>query len=55
MKEKIKTIIKASIETKQKLLANEELVTTIGKVAEVISMAFQHGDRKSTRLNSSHQ
>ena len=39
--EKIKSIINASIETKQKLLANEELVKTISKIADVIVKAFK--------------
>lgn len=43
--EKIKNIIKASIETKQKLLKNEELLKTICSVADVIVKAFKEGKR----------
>ena len=45
MKEKILSIIKASIETKQKLLANEELINTIATIADVIADTFQQGNR----------
>ena len=45
MKEKILSIIKASIETKQKLLANEEMINTIATIADVIADTFQQGNR----------
>jgi len=43
--EKIKNIIKASIETKQKVLMNEELLKIICMVAETIVKAFKDGKR----------
>jgi D-sedoheptulose 7-phosphate isomerase len=43
--EKIKTIIQASIETKQKVLQNEELLGTICEVVNVITAAFKNGNR----------
>jgi|SRR5882724_106475 len=43
--EKTKNIIQASIDTKQKVLENEELITTIEKVADVIVNAFKNGNR----------
>ncbi|MBL7725058.1 MAG: D-sedoheptulose 7-phosphate isomerase [Chitinophagaceae bacterium] len=43
--EKIKSIIEASIETKQQILQNEELIATIGKVVEVVTNAFKKGNR----------
>ena len=43
--EKIKTIIQASIETKQQVLQNEELLKTIGDVVETIVAAFKNGNR----------
>ncbi len=43
--EKIKNIIQASIDTKQKVLENEELITTVGKVVDVIVTAFKNGNR----------
>ena len=45
MKEKIKNIISASINTKQQLLLNESLLKTIEQVVEVISSAFKNGNR----------
>ena len=45
MKEKIKNIISASINTKQQLLLNESLLKTIEQVVEVISSAFKNGHR----------
>ena len=45
MKKKILSIIKASIETKEKLLVNEELINTIAKVADLIAGTFQQGNR----------
>jgi D-sedoheptulose 7-phosphate isomerase len=43
--EKIKNIIQASIDTKQKVLENEELIGTVGKVVDVIVTAFRNGNR----------
>ena len=43
--EKIKNIIQASIDTKQQILQNEELLATIQKVVDVITDAFKHGNR----------
>ena len=43
--EKIKNIIQASIDTKQKVLENEELIATVGKVVDVIVTAFKNGNR----------
>ncbi len=43
--EKIKNIIQASIDTKQQVLENEELITTINKVVDVITSAFKNGHR----------
>ncbi len=43
--EKIKEIIQASIETKQRVLQNEELLKTIGEVVKVIATAFKNGNR----------
>ena len=43
--DKIKQIIQASIDTKQQLLENEELLATINVVADVIVSAFQSGRR----------
>lgn len=43
--EKIKNIIRASIETKQQVLQNEELIDTIEKVVDVIVAAFKNGNR----------
>ena len=45
MTEKIKDIIQASINVKQKLLQSEELIDAIEKVVEVIVKAFQNGKR----------
>lgn len=45
MNNKIKEIIQASIDTKQEILSNEELLSTIEKVVEVIVSAFQNGNR----------
>jgi D-sedoheptulose 7-phosphate isomerase len=45
MKEKIKNIISASINTKQQVLLNEPLLKTIEQVVEVISSAFKNGNR----------
>lgn len=43
--EKIKSIIKASIETKQQILQNDQLIVTIEKVVEVVTNAFKNGKR----------
>lgn len=43
--EKIKSIIQASIDTKQQVLQNEELLKTIEKVIEAIVTAFKNGNR----------
>ena len=43
--EKIKNIINASIDVKQKLLGNDELVKRIADVVEVIAKAFSDGKR----------
>jgi D-sedoheptulose 7-phosphate isomerase len=43
--EKIKKIIQASIETKQSILGNAELLNTIEKAVDVITKAFQNGKR----------
>lgn len=45
MKEKIQSIIKASIETKQEVLKNELLIDTIGKIVDEIVKAFKNGNR----------
>ena len=42
--EKIKSIIQASIDTKQKLLYNDVLVKTIKDIVEVITTAFKNGN-----------
>ncbi len=44
MTEKIKKIIEASINVKQQVLKNEELISTIEKVVDVIVKAFQSGN-----------
>jgi D-sedoheptulose 7-phosphate isomerase len=43
--DKIKNIINASIETKQQMLQNEELLRTIEKAVDVIVTAFKNGNR----------
>jgi len=45
MKEVISGIIKASIATKQKILDDAELITTIENVVQVIADAFKKGNR----------
>jgi D-sedoheptulose 7-phosphate isomerase len=42
---KIKNIIQASIDTKQKVLENDELIRTIEKVVDAIVTAFKNGHR----------
>lgn len=41
----IKNIIAASIQTKQDLLNDEVLITTIEKVTQIITQAFQNGNK----------
>lgn len=41
----IRKIIKASIDTKQKLLEDEQLLSTINKTIEAITLAFKSGKR----------
>ncbi|HET6994107.1 MAG TPA: D-sedoheptulose 7-phosphate isomerase [Chitinophagaceae bacterium] len=43
--EKIKNIIRASIETKQQVLENEELLKTIEATVDTITKAFKNGKR----------
>jgi D-sedoheptulose 7-phosphate isomerase len=43
--EKIKNIIKASIETKQQVLQNEQLLATIENIVDVIVKCFKNGKR----------
>jgi D-sedoheptulose 7-phosphate isomerase len=43
--EKIKDIIQSSIDVKQQILENDELVTTIQKVANVIVKSLKNGNR----------
>ena len=43
--DKIKNIILASIETKQQVLQNAELLATVEKVIEIITIAFKKGNR----------
>jgi D-sedoheptulose 7-phosphate isomerase len=43
--EKIKQILQASIDTKQKLAADKELLATIEKIVEVTVTAFKNGKR----------
>lgn len=45
MKEKIKQIIEASIETKKKVLQNEGLLDTINDLVDIITKAFKNGNR----------
>lgn len=45
MIEKIKKIIEASVNTKQQILQNPVLLTTVEKVVEVITDAFKNGNR----------
>jgi len=42
--EKIKNIIQSSIDTKQKVLENEEMIKTIGSVVDVIVKAFSNNN-----------
>jgi D-sedoheptulose 7-phosphate isomerase len=43
--EKIREIIQSSINIKQQVLDNEELLSTVGKVVDVIVEAFKEGNR----------
>src|SRR5258705_1649627 len=43
--EKIKKIIQASIETKQQVLQDEELLNTVCEVVKIIVAAFKNGNR----------
>lgn len=43
--DKIKQIIEASIQTKEKILGNQQLMDTISKVVEAVTSAFQRGNR----------
>jgi D-sedoheptulose 7-phosphate isomerase len=45
MTEQIRTIIKESIEVKERLLANETMLSTITTVSKLITEAFQKGNR----------
>lgn len=45
MNNKIKAIIQASIETKQQVLQNTELLSTIEKVIDVVTTAFKNGKK----------
>ena len=45
MDEKIRNIIRASIETKEQLLQNEILISTLKKIVDVIEIAFKKGKR----------
>ncbi len=45
MNDKIRNIIRASVDTKQKVLENETLVATIAKVVDVVTTAFKNGNR----------
>jgi D-sedoheptulose 7-phosphate isomerase len=43
--EKIKQIIQASIDTKQKILHNDALLKTIEKIVDAVTTAFKNGNR----------
>src|SRR6185295_15627951 len=43
--EKIKNIIQASIDTKQKVLQDEQLLSTVEKIIDAIVTAFKNGNR----------
>jgi D-sedoheptulose 7-phosphate isomerase len=45
MKEKIQSIIKASIDTKQEVLKNDLLIAAIEKIVDEVVKAFQNGNR----------
>lgn len=43
--EKIRQIIKASIDTKEKIIGDEALLVTIQKVVDLVTTAFKNGNR----------
>ncbi len=43
--EKIKQIIQASIDTKQQVLQDQALLSTVGQVVNAVTLAFQNGNR----------
>lgn len=45
MKHKIKSIIEASVDTKNKILSNDELLSKIEAVSKLIAGAFKNGNR----------
>ncbi len=45
MNNKIQDIIQSSIDTKQQILQDETLISTVEKVVEVITAAFKNGNR----------
>lgn len=45
MNEKIKAIIRASVETKQRMLSNDDLLSVIHTVTAIITDAFKRGNR----------
>lgn len=45
MNKQIQDIIRASVDTKQQMLNDEALLTVIGQVAEVITLAFKNGKK----------
>jgi len=45
MQQKIRSIIQASIDTKQQVLQSEELSDTIGRVTTIVAAAFRNGNK----------
>jgi D-sedoheptulose 7-phosphate isomerase len=45
MSEKIKSIIKSSIDTKSKILANDGIIKQLNEVSDLITKAFQNGNK----------
>lgn len=45
MNKKIQDIIRASIDTKQQLLQSEDILSTIEKVVDIITIAFKNGKK----------
>lgn len=45
MNDKIKSIISASIDTKQKVLADEKIIKTVGNCVDLIVTAFKNGNK----------
>jgi D-sedoheptulose 7-phosphate isomerase len=43
--EKIKSILRASVETKEKIITNTELIGTVEKAVNIITSAFKNGNR----------